>query len=197
MKILVISDMVSPYYWDFFNKNKLKDIDCIISCGDLHPEYLSFLATFAHGPVFYVRGNHDGMYDRKPPEGCISIEDQIEVFQGIRILGLGGSMRYHPNLTHQYSEKEMRTRVRRMKLPIMRKKGFDILVSHAPARGLGDGDDLPHQGFQIFRNMLDAYEPKYFIHGHVHLNYNSGEQRCRSYGKTTIINAFERYVFEY
>ena len=106
-------------------------------------------------------------------------------------------MRYHPNLTHQYSEKEMRTRVRRMKLPIMRKKGFDILVSHAPARGLGDGDDLPHQGFQIFRNMLDAYEPKYFIHGHVHLNYNSGEQRCRSYGKTTIINAFERYVFEY
>ena len=56
MKILVVSDMVSPYYWDFFDKSKLKDIDCIISCGDLHPEYLSFLATFAHGPVFYVCG---------------------------------------------------------------------------------------------------------------------------------------------
>ena len=197
MKILVLSDMVSPYYWDFFDKNKLKEIDCIISCGDLHPEYLSFLATFARGPVYYVRGNHDKIYDRKPPEGCISIENQIEVFQGIRIMGLGGSMRYHPNQENQYTEKEMRARIRKMKFQLMRKKGIDILVTHAPARGLGDGTDLPHQGFQVFRKVLDDYEPKYFIHGHVHLNYNAGEERCRSYGKTTIVNAFERYIIDY
>lgn len=197
MKILVLSDMVSPYYWDFFDKNKLKEIDCIISCGDLHPEYLSFLATFARGPVYYVRGNHDKIYDRKSPEGCISIENRIEVFQGIRIMGLGGSMRYHPDQADQYTEKEMRARVRKMKFQLMRKKGIDILVTHAPARGLGDGPDLPHQGFQVFRKVLDDYEPKYFIHGHVHLNYNAGEERCRSYGKTTIVNAFERYIIDY
>lgn len=197
MKILVLSDMVSPYYWNFFDKNKLKEIDCIISCGDLHSEYLSFLATFARGPVYYVRGNHDKIYDRKPPEGCISIENRIEVFQGIRIMGLGGSMRYHPDQKDQYTEKEMKARVRKMRFQLMRKKGIDILVTHAPARGLGDGTDLPHQGFQVFRKLLDDYEPKYFIHGHVHLNYNADEERCRSYGKTTIVNAFERYIIDY
>ena len=46
MKILVIADVESPYYWDFYSEDKLKGIDLIISCGDLNPNYLSFLTTF-------------------------------------------------------------------------------------------------------------------------------------------------------
>ena len=46
MKILAIADEESPYLWDFFEKSKLEGIDLIISCGDLEPSYLSFLATF-------------------------------------------------------------------------------------------------------------------------------------------------------
>ena len=33
--------------------------DLIISCGDLDPRCLSFLATFSSAPVIYVHGNHD------------------------------------------------------------------------------------------------------------------------------------------
>ena len=83
MRILAIADEESPYLWDYFEKSKLEGIDLIISCGDLAPEYLSFLATFTSAPVLYVHGNHDTKYDEHPPSGCISIEDQIYVYQGV------------------------------------------------------------------------------------------------------------------
>ena len=196
MNILAVSDIKSPYYWDFFERSKMKDIDLILSCGDLDPEYLSLLATFSKGPVLYVHGNHDSKYKMHPPEGCICIENQIYIHEGLRILGLGGSMRYHSG-EHQYTEKEMRNRVRRMKLKIMWNRGFDILLTHAPALNLGDGDDLPHQGFQIFRSLLDTYQPQYFVHGHMHLNYEAESKRTFNYGRTKIINAYEKYLFEY
>ena len=91
MRILAISDKESPYLWDHFDKSKLKDVDLIISCGDLAPEYLSFLTTLTSIPVLYVHGNHDERYDADPPEGCVCIDDKIYVHEGIRILGLGGS----------------------------------------------------------------------------------------------------------
>ena len=113
MKILAVSDRESPYYWDFFEQKKLDDIDLILSCGDLDPEYLSFLATFSRGPLLYVHGNHDGKYAELPPEGCICIDNKIYVHQGVRILGLGGSMRYCPG-EYQYTEWEMKKRLMRI-----------------------------------------------------------------------------------
>ena len=196
MKILAVSDRESPYYWDYFEQKKLDGIDLILSCGDLDPEYLSFLATFSRGPLLYVHGNHDGKYAELPPEGCICIDNKIYVYQGIRILGLGGSMRYCPG-EYQYTEWEMKKRLMRMKLPLLLNHGFDILMTHAPAYQLGDGDDLPHRGFQVFRTLLDDYQPRYFVHGHVHPNYNVGAKRCLDYGDTKICNAYERLIFEY
>ena len=91
MKILVIADEESQKIWDFFRKEDYADIDLVISCGDLKADYLSFIATMIAVPVLYVHGNHDDKYERKPPEGCICIEDTVYMFHGIRILGLGGS----------------------------------------------------------------------------------------------------------
>lgn len=196
MKILAIADEESPYLWDFFEKSKLDGIDLIISCGDLEPSYLSFLATFTSAPVIYVHGNHDDKYEKYPPEGCISIEDQIYVYKGVRILGLGGSMRYRDG-EHQYTEKEMQRRVRKLWFQLRRKKGFDILVTHAPAYEVNDGEDLPHRGFQVFRTLMEKYQPKYFLHGHVHMRYGMKHKRFDQYQDTQVINAFERYVFEY
>ena len=93
MKILVLADQESLYLWDYFDKSKLQGIDLILSCGDLHPHYLSFLATFFQGPVLYVRGNHDDCYENTPPDGCTCIDGKLYEYEGIRILGLGGSMR--------------------------------------------------------------------------------------------------------
>ena len=196
MKILAIADEESRYLWDFYEPGKLKDIDLIISCGDLNPDYLMFLVTLSNVPVLYVHGNHDEKYETKPPEGCVCIEDDIFVFKGVRILGLGGSMRYRPG-KHQYTDAQMNRRVRKLWWKLWRKKGFDILVTHAPAYQLNDGMDLPHQGFTAFRSLMEKYKPKYFLHGHVHLNYGRRHKRYDQYEDTQVVNAFERCIIEY
>ena len=196
MKILAIADVESAYLWDHFEREKLEGIDLIISCGDLDPRYLSFLATFTSAPVLYVHGNHDEKYADIPPEGCICIDDSIYVHKGVRIMGLGGSMRYR-NGEHQYTEWDMKRRVGRLAFKIFRNRGFDILVTHAPAYELNDARDLPHQGFKVFLRLLEKYKPRFFLHGHVHLSYGRNHKRYDKYQETHVINAFERCVFEY
>lgn len=195
MKILVLADTESLYLWDYFEKSKLEGIDLILSCGDLHPHYLSFLATFFQGPVLYVHGNHDDCYEKTPPEGCICIDGSLYEYEGVRILGLGGSMRYKQGL-HQYTQREMNWRIRKLFFRIRRKKGFDILLAHSPAYHINDGEDLPHTGFKGFRYLMEKYAPRYFIHGHMHLSYGRGIKRQDVYQSTTIVNAYERYIIE-
>ena len=195
MKILLIGDVPSKSLWDYYDESKLKGIDLILSSGDLPAAYLSFLVTFAPCPVLYVHGNHDERYAEKPPEGCICVEDTIYEYNGLRILGLGGSMRYRPG-KFQFTEKEMMRRARKMKGKIRRKKGFDILLTHAPACGVNDQEDLPHHGFQTFVMLMEKYQPKYMIHGHVHMNYTYGAERITQYQNTTVINSYEKYLLE-
>ena len=195
MRILAIADEESRTLWDYFEKSKLEGIDLIISCGDLDPRYLSFLATFTTVPVLYIHGNHDDKYEKMPPDGCICIEDRIYVHEGVRILGLGGSMRYKPG-PHQYTERQMKMRIAKQRFSLLRNRGFDILVTHAPAYQLNDGRDLPHQGFRIFRTLLEKYRPKFFLHGHVHMSYGRQHKRYDKYMDTHIINAFERCIID-
>lgn len=195
MKVLAIADSESKWLWDYFEKSHLEGIDLILSCGDLQPQYLSFLATFTQAPVLYVHGNHDDRYAKVPPEGCICIEDQIYVHEGVRILGLGGSMRYKPGI-NQYSQAEMNRRVRKLRWKLRRHKGFDILLTHSPAYQFNDGSDLPHVGFMAFRNLMDKYKPSFFVHGHVHFSYGRNFPRLSTYNETVVINACEKYVFE-
>lgn len=197
MRILVLADHESKALYEYYEPGKLKDIDLIVSCGDLRANYLSFFATFSRAPVLYVRGNHDGRYDEKPPEGCICIEDDIYVFRGVRIMGLGGSMEYIPGADNQYTEARMRRRIRKLWWRLKRSKGIDIFVSHAPAYQLNDMEDLPHRGFCCFRSLLETYAPKYFVHGHVHANYGGKFKRLDQYGDTIVVNAYEQFVIEY
>lgn len=195
MKILFLADEESKVYWDYFKKEQFEGIDLIISCGDLKPEYLSFLATLVPVPLLYVHGNHDDKYDKRPPEGCICIEDRIYNFNGIRILGLGGSYRYKDGV-NQYTELQMARRIAKLKLKLTISRGFDILVTHSPAYGFHDGEDQCHRGFDSFNRLINTYHPKYFVHGHVHMNYGRQFPRVDEIGDTQVINAFERYILE-
>ena len=111
-------------------------------------------------------------------------------------MGLGGCSRYNKEDTFQYTEGEMRRRARRLWLAARRAGGVDILLTHAPASGLNDGTDRAHKGFQVFNDLMDRYQPKWFIHGHMHLNYGANLPRVCTRGGTTVINATERYEFE-
>ena len=77
MRLLLIADTESPYFWDYFSRSKMDGIDLILSCGDLKAEYLTFLVTMGHAPLLYVHGNHDGGYEQRPPEGCDCLDDKL------------------------------------------------------------------------------------------------------------------------
>ena len=195
MRILTLSDEECLALWDYYTPGKLSEYDLILSCGDLKPAYLSFLVTMGKAPLFYVHGNHDGNYATHPPEGCECIEDRIVNYRGLRILGLGVAMRYNPG-GHQYTEEEMRRRIRKLKWKLWRSGGVDIVVTHAPPKGLGDGEDYAHRGCEAFVELLDKYKPRYLIHGHVHLTYGHEIPREMAYNDTRIINAYERYAID-
>lgn len=196
MKILIVSDEESEAFYEHYTPGVLHDFDLILSCGDLKSQYLRFLVTMAKCPLYYVHGNHDGHYETDPPEGCTCIEDKIIVHNGLRILGLGGCRKYREG-PHQYTEAEMRRRVRKLRWQLFLHGGVDIVVTHAPPEGVGDADDPAHRGFAAFRELLDQYHPQYLFHGHVHLRYVTDKCRERSYGKTSVINANERYILDF
>ena len=195
MRLLLISDVESKYLWDYYQPGRLDGIDLILSCGDLDAQYLSFLVTMGHAPLLYVHGNHDGSYAQCPPEGCERIEDRLVTVNGLRILGLGGSIRYSGG-PHQYTERQMAWRIRKLWPRLVRAGGVDIVLAHSPAQGCGDCDDRAHRGFACFLGLIDKYHPSYLIHGHVHANYVPGPERVLTRNGTTIINAFERYILE-
>ena len=196
MRILTVSDEECPALWDHYAPGKLEGYDLILSAGDLKADYLSFLVTMAHAPLLYVHGNHDEGYSRRPPEGCDCIDDQLVVYRGLRILGLGGCLQYRPDAPWQFTERQMAKRIRKLRLALVRAGGVDIIVTHAPPRGLGDEEDLPHRGFVCFQKLLDRYHPLCLVHGHVHLRGWPLPDRELLYGSTRIVNASERYVLD-
>ena len=194
MKILAVSDEECAALWDNYVPGRLKDYDLIISCGDLKADYLSFLVTMGRCPVLYVHGNHDTSYANFPPEGCDCIDGALVEYNGLRILGLGGCLRYHPG-AHQYTDAQMRRRIAKLHWKIRRMGGIDLVVTHSPPYGVGDAEDPAHHGFEALLELIALYKPKYLIHGHVHLRYGN-DQRERRYGDTDVINVSERYVLD-
>ena len=195
MKILALADEELMEYWDYYVPGRLKEYDLILSAGDLKAAYLSFVVTMARAPVMYVPGNHDTGYAVTEPEGCDCIDAQIVEYRGLRILGLGGCRKYRPG-DHQYTEKEMRRRIRKLRWKIAKYGGVDIVVTHAPPEGVGDSEDIAHRGFGSFLELMERYQPRYLLHGHVHLRYGVDQTRVRSYAQTQVINVCEKYVID-
>lgn len=196
MKILTLADVESKGLWDYLDKDYLSGIDLILAAGDLKPDYLEYLSVYSQADILHVYGNHDRTHGKRSPEGCVCVEDMIYNYKGVRVLGLGGSIRYKPG-PDQYTEREMAWRIRKLRWQLIKNGGFDILLTHSPARGLGDAEDPTHVGFQCLRKLLDEYHPKYMVHGHVHMNYGANRDRVNYYGETTIINAYEKFEFEF
>ena len=197
MRILAIADEPSKRLWGDLCREALSGVDLILSAGDLPAKYLSFLTCFTNAPIVYVRGNHDDRYEKEPPEGCLCADGKVIQVGGVRILGLGGSIRYRPDGINMFSEKEMASRVASLRRKLRATGGFDILLTHSPIRGLGDQDDLAHRGFECFGPLLDAWRPAVMVHGHVHQAYTGAHfQRQRDWNGIPVINASTAYEFD-
>jgi len=195
MKILTVSDTVEPVLYDNFQIENFPDIQMILACGDLPEEYLSFLVSMLNVPLYYVRGNHDIRPDGYRPGGCIDLDEKIVIHRGIRVMGFQGSHWYNGKPC-QYTERQMRRKIQKMRLKLWWHKGVDIVITHAPPRHIHDKDDLCHRGFKCFRKLIDRYAPSYFIHGHMHFNYTMNAKRMTKVNDTKVINSYGHFIFE-
>lgn len=187
MRILAVADVEDKILYDHFRKERVEGVELIVSCGDLRSDYLDFLMTMVNVPMVYVRGNHDDALNEKPPLGGICLEDKIVNINGYKFMGLGGGMWYKDGL-NMFTENEMRWRAAKVS-PMAKIRGVDVFVTHSPARGRGDMDDLPHRGFECFNTIMNKYHPKLMLHGHVHTNYGRIEVERMHPSGTRMINA--------
>jgi Icc-related predicted phosphoesterase len=195
MKILTISDHIEPTLYKDYNPALFQDIDLILSCGDLPPEYLSFISSRINSPLYYVKGNHDIRYDEKPPEGCIDINLRLICFKNLKIIGFEGSRWYNGN-KNQYTDFQMKMKIFKIIPRVWWSKGVDIIISHAPPRYVGDAEDLCHRGFKSFHHLFNLFSPKYFIHGHIHAHFKNPSDRIRIVKNTRVINTVGHFLLE-
>lgn len=197
-KILAVSDIESQYLYRAIGGDKFKDIDFIISCGDLPYYYLDYLVSMSNKDLYYVRGNHAHKVEigekRKSsgPQGARDLHMKVSrTHDGITLAGIEGSLLYNYG-PHQYSQAQMWNMVFKLVpalfINYMRYNRFlDILVTHAPPWQINDQKDLPHQGIKAFRWFLEVFRPRYHLHGHTQEFLNKKNMQTK-FADTDVIN---------
>ena len=202
MKILAISDAVSPFIYTTNFPNNLPPFDLLLSAGDMPGHVLEFLATKLKQQPVYVLGNHGNGYLYDPetdqqqlPGGCLNAHGRVLELNGVLIAGIEGSARYRPG-PQQYTEFQMAMMVRKLTPQLLwnrwrKGRAVDILLTHAAPKGPHEGKDYPHRGVPAFNHFLEKWQPKLHVHGHVHLSGANAPREYVTESGIRVINAFE------
>jgi hypothetical protein len=212
--VLAISDEVDERL--YADLGPVRAAELIVACGDLPFEYLGYLMNGLDVPLVFVPGNHDpdlsgyrnsragltlraGLPARAPwPTGAVNADGRIVDVAGLRVAGLGGCRRYGSG-PNQYSDRQQARRARslRRKAAWQRLRDgrrIDVLLTHAPPLGVGDGADPAHRGFAALHGLVAGLQPAVLLHGHV--------LRCdaaapdRRLGRTAVRNVIGRHLLD-
>ena len=160
--------------------DEASSIDVLISLGDLRDKTIERARDrYEPNALFAVRGNHD--FDAPFPPFVTSLHLRIESYLGISFGGFGGSWRYKPRGHHLYGQDEVVRLLRSF-------PRVDVFVAHNSPKGFHERDDGVHQGFDGFIEYIERTQPRYFIHGHQHLNLTT------KIGETTLIGVYEAII---
>ena len=205
MKILAVSDEVVERLYSLCSSGHFNEIELVLGCGDLPYPYLENLLTLLNIPLFYVPGNHDPVYNFENHlahvEGGLNLDLKVVRFKKFLIGGLGGSIRYRPNGTNQYSQTEAYLRAFRL-LPRLALnqlnygRALDILITHSPPFGVHDDDTLAHQGLKAINWLIRVAQPRYHFHGHTHFHRRNLSPSESIHDLTKIINIFPYKIIE-
>ena len=163
-------------------------------------------------PLLYVPGNHDSSVappdltwmplsaeiPSPGPAGCENIDGRLVDVRGLRIGGLGGSVRYKEG-PNQYSQGQAGRRALKLELRIRLKRvrngrKLDILVSHAPPFGVAEAKDSAHVGFVAILRLIQRFQPLLAVHGHLHPYGRVVPER--NVGATRVINVVPSRVID-
>lgn len=209
MKILALSDQVVEQVYSPRVRDLFGDVGLVVGCGDLPDYYLEYVVSMLNVPFFHVPGNHDlppsvadweGPSAGQLPRECGCLDGRVVREQGLLLAGLGGSVRYRPDGAYQYTQAEMGRRVLAMtpRLWLNRARygrAVDILITHAPPKGIHDGTDPAHVGFVAFRRFIARFRPRYLLHGHSHV-WRRDTVVTTQVGATTVLNVCPYRVVE-
>ena len=105
MKILCVSDWIDPVIYSENMKERMKDVDLVISCGDISMGYLDFIMSELNKPIYFVVGNHVnynrikktflGNYKLEYPDCFSNLHLKVYNFNGFLMTGFQGSLWYN------------------------------------------------------------------------------------------------------
>ncbi len=199
MKILSVSDVELGFIYSPRVLERFKDIDLILSCGDLSYFYLEYIESMLNRPLYYVHGNHAHAVEygvageRRKPWGGTNLNRQVVNQAGLLLAGIEGSLMYNQGL-FQYTQGDMWASVLSLAPALLLNRirygrFLDVFVSHAPPLAIRDLEDLPHQGIKAFRWLIDVFKPSLFLHGHIHI-YRPDTTTTTRLSMTMVINTY-------
>ncbi len=213
IKILAVSDRESASLENILKKNPAisKNLDYLISCGDLGKDYLTYLSGSLNLELMFVYGNHDVRQKESPCRIQPAAFNSRIALPGSNLhknfikrgeyslIGFEGSRWYNGQGT-QYEEKEMKSHVNSLLKKIKLKHMFGkisgkpknplIVVSHAPIADVHDLKDPCHKGFNCFKTVIEKLQPVLWLHGHIH-QPSLLKNQATTYESTRIINVCE------
>lgn len=213
MRILTVSDKVEPVLYGPYIRERVGKVDLVLACGDLPYDYLEYIVSLLDASLYYVHGNHDKIIGRLPNKWADPTAGFSPALDwganlhmcpvnhgGLLLAGLEGCRRYKPDAPFQYSEPEVRWQTRRLGARLLLNRirygrFLDILITHAPPRGIHDDVDLPHQGFDSYLTFLQRFRPSLMIHGHQHV-YNRNTVTETIFEDTHVVNTYGYRLIE-
>ncbi|MCL4268892.1 MAG: metallophosphoesterase family protein [Anaerolineales bacterium] len=205
MRILAVSDQIVDRIYTLAPNGHFRDVDLILGCGDLPYNYLEYIVTVLNKPLYYVPGNHDPEFNprdlRSKAEGGINLDLKTVCYKKYLIGGFGGSVRYRPNGTNQYTQMEASQRAFQM-MPslfgnfVRHGRALDILITHSPPFGIHDDTDLAHNGLKALNWLIRTVKPRYLLHGHTHFYRKNISDSETTINGTTIINVYPYKVID-
>ncbi|MDH7483533.1 MAG: metallophosphoesterase [Spirochaetales bacterium] len=206
IQMLCVADEIDLLVYSPSIRERFGDADLVLSAGDLPDEYLEYIASMLNRPVIAVAGNHDAPDDPisavrfSPRRFGTRLERthfRIKTESGVSILGIPGCIRYNKG-GNQFTDAGMTWKLLKLvPLLLLRRllygRAVDVVLAHAPPRGIHDGGDQAHKGFSAFLWLMRIARPAYFVHGHVHL-YDAQELREQRFGDTIVVNVYGHRV---
>jgi Icc-related predicted phosphoesterase len=199
VRILSLSDVKRSLIYSSQIRTQFSHVDLVIGCGDLPYYYLEYVVSMLDVPVLFVRGNHDKKVEYtefghcSAPAGAVDLHHRVLSVNGLLFAGVEGSLKYSRGL-YQYTQSDMWFHVFRLVPALIINKArvgryLDVFVTHAPPKNIHDKPDLPHQGINAFRWLLQVFRPAYHFHGHIHV-YRPDEIKETHFEHTKVINTY-------
>ncbi|MEM7028079.1 MAG: metallophosphoesterase [Chloroflexota bacterium] len=208
MRALIICDKVDPRLYSPAIKERVGEIDLIISCGDLPFYYIEFIVSMLNKPCYFVFGNHGHVAEYQGedwikvtgPGGAQNLHLKSVKEGPLLLAGLEGSMRYNSAPRFQYTDTQMWSNVFRLMPQLLYNRirygrWLDVLVAHSPPRGIHDEQDRAHTGFTSFLKLMAWFKPRYLLHGHIHIYRNNVTTETR-YLDTDVINVYPYRILD-